>query len=1285
MDSASIRARLSELTLRLDQLKPSEEMTPSVRVEMAATLDAIASEAERDVVAPLQTSTDNDLRDEGARFFRKLSQANSWLEGRDAFSKDWIDNAAGVVSSLVLKDMIVVEQNRLRDPEAFAGIRELCESGRMDKARRVLASRLRRTTDPVARQRIQETLKEPRNFLAPLKGAPAMITYNGIGTMLLGKRALKPDGTFIATLYLVFFFIPLLPLRSYFVRRADGNNWLFMARAPLGAFAFWWRRLIVIGPIILGLGLWGVDAYNSSPSVRENAALAKISESVDMRFFAGALRHLSNFFTADPGRRQKADQLARTALVQYLGTVQDATGAKNFVDMVGPAIPNPNRGWVEGEVAAAAEKTLDTIRTKPDAGPAVARFLEWMGAASKELEARLPALSIRACDSLDDPRLIARTIEIHRKANAAVPPGLVKRLGAHLVKNRHASWDEDAITYLAVADPAEIGPVLDARLKNTWIGAASDPGLRDMASLPEPLQKLIEADREARLEPKIALLEKAADPTGLEEPRKNWHRLGVARRLMRAIETQSNQDPVRFPLSKSIPWAMQALELDPDDVDARTLAIRALIMNGEFEKADQLATPALKESRVAFLAGVARARLGRHEEAAQLLRPFVERDFPKFIKAIEGWNLTYELRSQYLWKRLERGEERELIKRLNRMPTDTRQAAAQAWVDGHLNNDPQLKALRRDLEELSDAQSAAYELAMIELALGRAATPGPARSERLGAAEKLFRDLRKTASGDVNQDLHLAQVCAWLGKESEAKEIFDRIMKSDDGLILYQLGTVLRELGRPAAARSAYERAYEKATGAQKPDIAWARSVAADTNDDKLAWLEKSNKSNPHVQFEIDQARGQMMAEKGDFEGAVEAFQRVAAHFAKLPPDPTTLNNASLNLQSLAAASGDLRHHVEALKLQKKAYELEPQGGIRLANYIRVLEEVGAGALAGSALRADVLHEVPDTGWFEWVSPLPSAEQWAARVKAQPELRLASELGGRLVVLSSDLHLGYRIQATYFIYVRDADSLHRLRESVEAAPPAMADTAARSRDMARGIYSVDLKRSMSRILAGRFATAARAREAKHGPTLAYALTQLVAARRSAELLGLPEAGTDACEKELEEALAAFDTYPTRRGMAAHLMDRAAAAVAADDSDFARWTKENPSLPAGTLLALYARKYPEKAGAIRLRPEVAKATEALIAAEKAKAYFSWMRSWFWLDAMNHPSKEAALKRIREDASLRDTMMLDFLLDPESPGECISAWIAAEAWGDEKTKALIESQAKKSGHVPAFFGK
>src|SRR6185503_5276841 len=115
MDPSSISTRLSELSLRLDQLKPSEEMTPAVRAEMAATLDAIAAEAERDVVAPLQAMTDADLKDEGARFFRKLSQTNSWLEGRDRFSKDWIDNAAGVATSLCLKDLSVLDQNRLRD------------------------------------------------------------------------------------------------------------------------------------------------------------------------------------------------------------------------------------------------------------------------------------------------------------------------------------------------------------------------------------------------------------------------------------------------------------------------------------------------------------------------------------------------------------------------------------------------------------------------------------------------------------------------------------------------------------------------------------------------------------------------------------------------------------------------------------------------------------------------------------------------------------------------------------------------------------------------------------------------------------------------------------------------------------------------------------------------------------------------------------------------------------------------------------------------------------------
>ena len=159
MDPADLRARLADLTRRLDELKLTEEMAPVVRVQVAATLDAIAAEADREIFAAVQSATNPELKDEGARFFRRLAQSNSWLDGREALSKAWIDKAAGIAVSPVLLDLIAEDQNRLRDPEAFAGVGELCRSGRVDKARRLMASRLRRTTDPVARKRIQEALE----------------------------------------------------------------------------------------------------------------------------------------------------------------------------------------------------------------------------------------------------------------------------------------------------------------------------------------------------------------------------------------------------------------------------------------------------------------------------------------------------------------------------------------------------------------------------------------------------------------------------------------------------------------------------------------------------------------------------------------------------------------------------------------------------------------------------------------------------------------------------------------------------------------------------------------------------------------------------------------------------------------------------------------------------------------------------------------------------------------------------------------------------------------------
>jgi hypothetical protein len=170
-----------------------------------------------------------------------------------------------------------------------------------------------------------------------------MTTINGFGTMLYGERSRKPDGTYVATLYLVFVFIPFLPLNSYLVRRLE-QGWAFAARVPLSAFCFWWRRLALTMPILLAAGLWGWSSYTSSPSVIENRALAQASASLASHDYVQSLRHLMKLSaTSDPGRLARRDDMARSALSQYLSTLQVPSDAERFLGYVVPLVPNSNR------------------------------------------------------------------------------------------------------------------------------------------------------------------------------------------------------------------------------------------------------------------------------------------------------------------------------------------------------------------------------------------------------------------------------------------------------------------------------------------------------------------------------------------------------------------------------------------------------------------------------------------------------------------------------------------------------------------------------------------------------------------------------------------------------------------------------------------------------------------------------------------------------------------------------------------------------------------------------
>ena len=77
-----------------------------------------------------------------------------------------------------------------------------------------------------------------RTEFAAARKRPLAQTLNGFGTKLYGKRECKLDGSFLTTKWIVLFWIPLVPLKSYRVKHAGQGQASFLPG--------WSRRYLVL-------------------------------------------------------------------------------------------------------------------------------------------------------------------------------------------------------------------------------------------------------------------------------------------------------------------------------------------------------------------------------------------------------------------------------------------------------------------------------------------------------------------------------------------------------------------------------------------------------------------------------------------------------------------------------------------------------------------------------------------------------------------------------------------------------------------------------------------------------------------------------------------------------------------------------------------------------------------------------------------------------------------------------------------------------------------------------
>ena len=109
-------------------------------------------------------------------------------------------------------------------------------------------------------------------FLRPLPAAPSMHTVSGIGTTLHGHDDADDEaGTYVATLWVVFLRVPMLPLGQYLVSDAGRSSYRFYGQVPDGPWLLAWRRALwVLGAALLLAALYaGLEACALPRAVTE--------------------------------------------------------------------------------------------------------------------------------------------------------------------------------------------------------------------------------------------------------------------------------------------------------------------------------------------------------------------------------------------------------------------------------------------------------------------------------------------------------------------------------------------------------------------------------------------------------------------------------------------------------------------------------------------------------------------------------------------------------------------------------------------------------------------------------------------------------------------------------------------------------------------------------------------------------------------------------------------------------------------------------------------------------
>lgn len=752
------------------------------------------------------------------------------------------------------------------------------------------------------------------------------------------------------------------------------------------------------------------------------------------------------------------------------------------------------------------------------------------------------------------------------------------------------------------------------------------------------------------------------------------------------LSAAANLDPTNpAVLPLQIDLLKQILAANPDDIN-HVVELAVVYENaGQLDESWKLLRPyqhKLGATEGARILGQKLLQEQNYADAYDLLFPYVQTRLDK-LHGIEGSysNTVASINKQALDDLNAGRADRSFYTAYKAAAKDRQDEMVDNYIQTRMQTDPAYQRVLTELKEANQIVPVTLDLGIVQLNRAQELKDAAARKTELEAAEKTFLAIRGFAGETDEYRMFLGQVYYWLGKSKEGRELFDQLLASRkrDYTILMSLSETLRDVGESADARALVEEAYRTAKSDKgKYAAAALRALLCRDDDDRMAWLQKSDPSASWVLVELNEARGRKALQQGNKSLAADFFGKAVNGYQAEPKTSASLNNWALACFDLYEATGNVEDQKHGMALLEEAVAMDPGNSILLHNTTYFLISRAVMNVNHDSINVAALGDQPG---LHMLSLLYQDEP--GRTQIYQQLREDEAMKKGLGYLDKALLLAPKEPELYStalaIYggFRNLNELQKLQQRFKVAAPDLTEIRQGTLDSYSAAKDKEnLERLQQRI---RSLKALVQTPAVNGDplTLEYVNVTLNTLQQNAWIYG----GNVDGQELLRTALATSQNHPSSASRAA--LESAYFFLA--NQELAQQNPEYAALVNRTRRALGSEYIIicllERGGPLADLLRKNDNVTAAIALEKEilKSFPSWagINEWAMLRTTDPETAAVVAKRIKENETTRLINDLEFQLSPCSASSVLDEYWIQRLLGDEKRATEIYQQAVHDG--------